>query len=70
VINLSKIDNSAVFDTVVEVGSASSGEVIATRRTKHRLFPVRGSPDLFFSARGGNDGHVIIEIWRVTLEAG
>lgn len=66
--NAAEIDHSSLWDSVIEAVDASTGEVLARDRAPQAFSPVSGAPDLYFSARTTDLGHVLVEVVRISVE--
>lgn len=60
-----EIDNSAMWESILEVIDAHTGEVLAEGTSRKALSRVEGSHDLVFSTRLHGEGHVVVEVMRV-----
>lgn len=59
------LDYSSLYESVVELIDAHSGTVLQRVTVPEFLTPVQGTTDQFHSTRQGEDGHVVVDIWRV-----
>lgn len=57
-------DHGRVYDTIVELVDARSGNVIAEQRYPQALSTVDAAGDLLFSTEEDADGHIITQIWQ------
>lgn len=62
---LGNADASKLWDSVVEIVSAA-GDSIGMAKSTSALRVVKGSQDHFYSTRTTVDGHVLVEIWKLT----
>jgi hypothetical protein len=58
---------NALYDTVIEVVDASTGDILVTRRHADALRLVQSSRDLIFAARETDEGDIKAAIFRVVL---
>lgn len=56
-----------VYDTILSLVDAQTGDVLVSRRSPDRLMAVHNSSNLFASSREVVSGDIHVVIWRVRI---